>query len=113
MTTDRPRAHPPETTEGWYALHQVFAWDGPALGAMLKAPGIDVLDSAERLLTELAAPSSGGWAALLPPVRSSAPPGVLRFPPTPPHTCARPHPRDVPVALHISRTAHTPFTRTP
>src|SRR5258706_3189577 len=79
MTTDRPRAHPPETTEGWYALHQVFAWDGPALGAMLKAPGIDVLDSAERLLTELAAPSSGGGGALLALIGSAAAGGLLAF----------------------------------
>ncbi len=82
MTTDRPRAHPPETTEGWYALHQVFAWDGPALGAMLKAPGIDVLDSAERLLTELAAPSSGGWTAVVPLIGSSADVMLVHFRPT-------------------------------
>src|SRR5260221_10714948 len=101
MTTDRPRAHPPETTEGWYALHQVFAWDGPALGAMLKAPGIDVLDSAERLLTELAAPSSGGGGALVPPVGSRAAGVLVHFPPPPHHNCGRPPPGDAPEPVNI------------
>lgn len=82
MTTDRPRAHPPETTEGWYALHQVFAWDGPALSAMLEAPGLDVLDGAERLLTELATPSSGGWTSVVPLIGSSADVMLVHFRPT-------------------------------
>lgn len=28
MATDTPVAHPPETAEGWYALHQIFRIDG-------------------------------------------------------------------------------------
>src|SRR5436190_1663101 len=28
---ERPRAHPPETTEGWYAFHQILAFDRAAL----------------------------------------------------------------------------------
>src|SRR5260221_6886968 len=101
MTTDRPRAHPPETTEGWYALHQVFAWDGPALGAMLKAPGIDVLDSAERLLTELAAPSSGGGGALLPRLIPGAARVLVPFLPPPPHNCGGHNLRGAAAALHL------------
>ena len=28
---ERPRAHPPETTEGWYAFHQILAFDRASL----------------------------------------------------------------------------------
>jgi len=28
---ERPHAHPPETTEGWYAFHQILALDRAAL----------------------------------------------------------------------------------
>jgi len=32
--TDKPRAYPPETTEGWYAFHQILAWNRPARRAI-------------------------------------------------------------------------------
>src|SRR5687768_8802436 len=48
---ERQRAHPPETTEGWYAFHQIFASDrarspraraaapGPCAGRPPRPPG--------------------------------------------------------------------------
>ena len=46
---ERPRAHPPETTEGWYALHQVFAWNRPALRAIPHATLSTQKTQAERM----------------------------------------------------------------
>ena len=42
-STDAPRAtraHPPETTEGWYAFHQILSFDRPALRHPARA-GLD------------------------------------------------------------------------
>ncbi len=54
---------PPATTEGWYALHQVFGVDWAAWhGADAAARG-DAAEAARRLLGELAAPGEPGWSA--------------------------------------------------
>jgi chlorite dismutase len=72
------RAHPPETTEGWYALHQVFSWDGDALRHMLPA---HLRGEAERSLTALAAPAEG-WTALVPLIGNRADVMLVHFRPT-------------------------------
>jgi peroxiredoxin len=78
----RPRAHPPETTEGWYVLHQVLTWNRTALRAL----GPDRLEAlrggAARMLAEVETPASGGWSAVVPLVGSSADVMLMHFRPT-------------------------------
>ena len=50
-----PRAHPPETLEGWFALHQVFSTE-PS-----QAADTDRLRSAASKILNS---SAGGWSAL-------------------------------------------------
>src|SRR3954468_7868643 len=74
MTTPL-RAHPPETTEGWYVLHQVFAWDGDSLRQSLRA---DLRGELERFLEALAAPREG-WSVLVPLIGSTADVMLIHF----------------------------------
>ena len=74
--TDQPRAHPPETTEGWYAFHQVLSWDKPALHALEIH---SAKQQAERELTALATPSEGGWTAVVPLIGSRADVMLIHF----------------------------------
>jgi peroxiredoxin len=78
----RQRAHPPETTEGWYALHQVFAWNRPALRAVPAEQRISQRQQAERALAALATPSVGGWSAVVPLIGSRADVMFVHFRPT-------------------------------
>jgi chlorite dismutase len=65
------QAHPPETAEGWYSLHQVFSVDRRALRAL----GRDDLDRMKRSATEClgrltsrdatGGPRTGGWTAIV------------------------------------------------
>ncbi|MEP6618771.1 MAG: hypothetical protein ABJE47_05635, partial [bacterium] len=64
------RAFPPETTEGWFAFHQVLTWNRPALRAMSADSRTAMRSSAERTLTELATPAAGGWTAVVPLIGS-------------------------------------------
>ena len=75
-------AIPPETTEGWYALHQVFAWDRQARRtrsesslARLEADAIAVLD-------RLASPDEGGWTATVQLIGSRGDLMLVHFRPT-------------------------------
>ena len=78
-SSERPRAHPPETTEGWYVLHQVMAWDRPALRGMA-TPALPGLRSrAAEVLNGLATPESGGWSAVVPLIGSSADVMLVHF----------------------------------
>ncbi len=78
----RARAHPPETTEGWYVLHQVMAWDRRALRE-LRAGGLaSQRTEAERVLGELASPPAGGWSAVVPLIGSRADVMFVHFRPT-------------------------------
>ncbi len=72
------RAHPPETTEGWYALHQVFSWDGDALRQMLRA---DIRGELTRTLDTLASPPEG-WSAVVPLIGSKSDVMLVHFRPT-------------------------------
>ena len=55
-------AHPPETLEGWYLSHHVYATDRAALRA-LGDRRARVLDEADTLLAAQASPEAGGWSA--------------------------------------------------
>jgi chlorite dismutase len=71
-----PVAHPPETVEGWYALHQLFAIPPAA------AVNAEHRASALTALRELACPADGGWTAVVPLIGSRADVMVLHFRPT-------------------------------
>ena len=75
-------AYPAETVEGWYALHQMFALDRPALRGL----GADRLDratrAAEETLDALATPADGGWSAVVPLVGSRADVMLVHLRPT-------------------------------
>jgi len=79
---ERPRAHPPETTEGWYALHQVFAWNRPALRAIPDAALSTQKSQAEKTLASLAAPAHGGWSAVVPLIGNRSEVMLVHFRPT-------------------------------
>jgi peroxiredoxin len=53
----------PATLEGWYALHQVFSTDWPALRAQPAAHRLDVAESACSLFGDIARGDNGGWSA--------------------------------------------------
>jgi chlorite dismutase len=80
--TTRPLAHPPETTEGWYALHQVFAWDRRALRTTPAERIPSLRQHAERVLASLATPEAGGWSAVVPLIGSRADVMFVHFRPT-------------------------------
>lgn len=88
--TDRPsavpigpaRAHPPETTEGWYAFHQILSVDRAALRVLPDATRAEMLRSAEAALSEIALPDGGGWSAVVPLIGSRADVMLVHFRPT-------------------------------
>ncbi len=55
-------AHPPETLEGWYSLHQVFQVDRAAVRALPPDLLSQERDSVAHALSELADPIEGGWS---------------------------------------------------
>jgi peroxiredoxin len=75
-------AHPPETLEGWYSLHQVFQVDR----AVVRALPPDVLsqerESVADALSELAHPIEGGWSVPVALIGSSADLMLVHFRPT-------------------------------
>ncbi len=56
-------ALPPATLEGWYALHQAFLVDWPALDQLGSEARRSLAGEAEGIFRELAAPGEGGWSA--------------------------------------------------
>ena len=81
-TSSRARAHPPETTEGWYVLHQIFAWRRPVLRAIPAERMSALREQAVRVLGSLGAPAGGGWSAVVPLIGSSADVMFMHFRPT-------------------------------
>jgi chlorite dismutase len=79
---ERPRAHPPETTEGWYAFHQILAFDRPALRGIGAADRARIRIEAESALDAASAPPTGGWSAVVPLVGSRADVMLMHFRPT-------------------------------
>jgi peroxiredoxin len=78
---ERLRAHPPETTEGWYVFHQMLAWDRPALRAIASGR-FPERKQAEATLNALAEPEGGGWSAVIPLIGSRAEVMLMHFRPT-------------------------------
>jgi peroxiredoxin len=79
---EKSGAHPPETTEGWYAFHQILALDRPALRA-LEADDRERIRADGALALEAAAsPGGEGWSAVVPLVGSRADVMLLHFRPT-------------------------------
>jgi peroxiredoxin len=78
-SAQRAEAHPPETTEGWYVLHQLFAWDRAALRAT--DPGGREGRSRELVahLEALTASAPSGWSAVVPLIGSTADVMFLHF----------------------------------
>ena len=81
LNGERPRAHPPETTEGWYVFHQILAWDRPALRA-LTGDRAAMRRQARETLDSLSEPEGGGWSAVVPLIGSCADVMLLHFRPT-------------------------------
>jgi hydrogen peroxide-dependent heme synthase len=79
---ERARAYPPETTEGWYAFHQILAWDRAALRAMPAGELPSMVHRAAETLAALEQPSGGGWSAVVPLVGSRADVMLMHFRPT-------------------------------
>ena len=74
-----PRAHPPETTEGWYVLHQVLAYDRPLLRAMVSSQHVDVRADARATLDTVISPATDGWSAIIPLIGSRADVMLVHF----------------------------------
>jgi peroxiredoxin len=53
----------PATLEGWYALHQVFSTDWPALRGYEESRRLDVAEAACNLFGDIARGDDGGWSA--------------------------------------------------
>ena len=76
---DRAVAHPPETTEGWYLLHQIFTVDRTAL----RATRTGAHDAARRELQDtldvVGAEAPSGWSAVVPLIGSTADVMLVHF----------------------------------
>ena len=78
-------SHPPETVEGWYALHQIFSIDRRALRALPPTERLPLRESAGAGLQALiAAPGKGtpkpaGWSALVSLIGSAGDVMLIHF----------------------------------
>lgn len=77
-----PKAHPPETTEGWFVLHQILRWNRPQLRAIEAARLTSLRESAASTLASMTAPDVGGWTAVVPLVGNRADVMLVHFRPT-------------------------------
>ena len=75
-------AHPPETLEGWYSLHQVFQVDRAAVRALPPDLLAQERDSVASALSELANPIEGGWSVPVALIGSHADLMLVHFRPT-------------------------------
>ncbi len=75
-------AHPPETVEGWYVLHQVFSLDRVLLREWASGSTADLAPGVRRAFDELREPAGGGWSALFEVIGSAADVMVVHFRPT-------------------------------
>jgi hydrogen peroxide-dependent heme synthase len=75
--------YPPETVEGWYALHQLYRIDRPAIRSRNPAERAAQDAGAVRALAELAEPADGaGWSTVVDVVGSPADLMLVHFRPT-------------------------------
>lgn len=75
-------ALPPETIEGWYALHQLFSVDHALLRALPAAERGAMLADAATTLDALETPDGGGWSRVVPLVGSDAEVMLVHLRPT-------------------------------
>lgn len=75
-------ALPPETLEGWYALHQVFTLDRAALRALAPASRAALVDEFTSTWKDIVVPASDGWSAVAALVGSTADVMFVHFRPT-------------------------------
>lgn len=75
-------AHPPETVEGWYALHQIYRMLPAALRAMPPAERAAAGARAIEALDELSSPTGFGWSAVVELTGSAADVMLVHFRPT-------------------------------
>jgi chlorite dismutase len=75
-------ALPPETLEGWYALHQLYTVDRPALRALTPDAVRDVRCGAADSLATTLRHEGDGWSALVALAGSTANLLVMHFRPT-------------------------------
>ena len=80
--TAPPVAHPPETVEGWYALHELFRVDRAFLREEGPGGAAALLESWRRGLEGLREPAGGGWSALFEVIGSEADVMIVHFRPT-------------------------------
>ena len=80
--SENPIAHPPETVEGWYALHQLFRLDRAALRALQPPERAERVRAARAALEEMGAPAAGGWSACVSLVGSDADLMLVHFRPS-------------------------------
>jgi hydrogen peroxide-dependent heme synthase len=73
---------PPETLEGWFALHQLYSVDRRVLHAMSPMHVDDARCEAAETLRSLAAPDGDGWSAVASLVGSTADLLLMHFRPT-------------------------------
>ena len=75
-------AHPPETLEGWYSLHQIFQVDRAAVRALPPDLLTQERDAVANALSELANPIEGGWSIPVALTGSRADLMLVHFRPT-------------------------------
>lgn len=75
-------AHPPETLEGWYSLHQILRVDRAAARALPPDVLSHERESVAHALSELANPIEGGWSLPVALIGSSADLMLVHFRPT-------------------------------
>lgn len=75
-------AHPPETLEGWYSLHQVFQVDRAAVRALAPETLTQERELVSHALAELANPIEGGWSIPVALIGSRADLMLVHFRPT-------------------------------
>jgi peroxiredoxin len=77
-----PSALPPETLEGWYALHQLYTIDRPALRALAPDAARDLRCAAADSLGAIVRHEGEGWSALVSLTGSTADLLLMHFRPT-------------------------------
>src|ERR1700737_4751341 len=80
--TESNRAHPPETTGGWYVFHQIVELGRAALRGIARVELDARREKAASTLEAIARPSGGGWSAVVPLIGSRADVMLMHFRPT-------------------------------
>jgi hydrogen peroxide-dependent heme synthase len=77
--TPDPVAVPPETLEGWYALHQLYALDRRQLSSLTNERRGAMTYEATQLLASMRQPDGGGWTIVVQLVGSVADLMIVHF----------------------------------